>query len=73
MPKKVERYLFDDLKNPENNCIVSTMVQLSDKCGIPYSTLQKIFTETDIHYDRGGKFKIEKRDHYIATSKSRIK
>jgi hypothetical protein len=73
MAKTVERYIFDDFITPENNCIVSTMVQLSDKCGLSASALQKIFSDRNMYYDNSGKFKIEKRKHYIATSKSRIK
>jgi hypothetical protein len=73
MEKTVERYLYDDLINPDNNCILSTMVQLSGKCGISTSGLQKIFNDRDIYYDSKGKFKLEKRIHYIATSKTRIK
>lgn len=73
MAKTVNRYLYDDLKNSNNSCIFSTIVQLSKQCGIPYSTLQKIFKEGDIYYDRDGRFKLEKRLHYIAESKIRRK
>jgi len=71
MARIVYRYIFDDLLKPENNCIVSTIKQLSDECGIPYSTLQRIMKEKDIYYDKSGKFRLERRIHKIAESKIR--
>jgi hypothetical protein len=71
MAKTVYRYIYDDLRDPSNNCIYSTMVQVSDKCGIAYRTLQDIFYKSNVYYDRQGMFKIEKRPHYTAQSKNR--
>lgn len=71
MSKPIYRYTFDDLRNPANNCIVSTMKQLVDKCKMPYRTIQDIFIKSNVYYDRNGAFKMERRIHYIAKSKIR--
>ena len=71
--KYVSPVSYDDLKNPDNNCIFSTLKQLSDHCKIPYRTLQDKFSKSDIYYDSKGTFKLEKRIHYMAKSKIRNK
>jgi len=66
-------YIYSNLQEPENTCIVTTMVQLSERCGLSVGALQKIFKDRNIHYDNRGGFKIEKRIHYKAKSKIRNK
>lgn len=73
MAKTLYKYTYDDLKDPNNNCIVSTIKQLSEKCNIPYRTLQDILSKSNVYYDRNGAFKFEKRPHYVAKSKIRVK
>lgn len=65
------RYTYDDLRNPENNCVLVTMKQVSDKCGLSASTIRGIFKTKTIHYDSDGKFRIEKRKYEKAKSKVR--
>lgn len=71
MSKPIYRYTFDDLKNPANNCIVSTMVQLAERCKMPYRTIQDILLKNNVYYEKNGLFKIERRRHYTAVSKAR--
>ena len=71
MAKTTYKYTYDDLRDPSNNCIFSTLMQLSEKCGIPYRTMQDIFRKGSIYYERTGLFKIEKRVHYMAKNKVR--
>ena len=73
MSKKLFKYTYDDLMQPANNCIVTTLTQLSEKCKIPYRTLQDIFSKSNVYCDRYGSFKLEKRIHYLAESKIRTK
>jgi hypothetical protein len=74
MAKSLSKYTYDDLKNPDNNCIVSTLKQLAQKSDLPYLTVRRIFSNgRKIYYDQNGKFKLEKRDHYIAITKARKK
>jgi len=65
------RYTYDDLHNPGNNCVVTTIRRLSKECGLSERTLQKIFKDRQVHYDNRGKFKIEKRVYHLATLKTR--
>jgi hypothetical protein len=72
MAKQLYKYTFDDLKDQDNNCIVTSLTQLSEKCNIPYRTLQSIFSKRNIHYEKNGNFKIEKRIHFVDKSKIRL-
>ena len=71
MSNTLYRYTYDDLINPENNRVVVTMKQLSDKCGLPPSTISGVFMKRSVYYDTGGAFKIEKRVYEKAESKTR--
>lgn len=72
MAKMVFRYIYDDLRDSENSCILSTIKQVSDITGMSYSTLQNILSKRDIYYDKSGRFKVERRMHYMAEKKSRV-
>jgi len=67
------RYTYDDILNPNNNCVMVTMVRVSEKCGLAKSTVRGIFQRKSIYYDPDGKFRIEKRPYEQAKSKRRYK
>ena len=71
MPKDSFRYTYDDLRSPENNCVLVTMKQVSEKCGLSASTIRGIFKTKTIHYDSDRKFRIDKRKYEKAKSKIR--
>jgi hypothetical protein len=67
--KTVYKYTYDDLKCSDNNCIVSTLKQISEITGMSYSTLKYNFSKRDFYFEPKGKFKVEKRVHKVCLSK----
>jgi hypothetical protein len=68
MSKIVERFIFDDLVNSENNCIYTTIDQIHKQTGTKYRTLQDNLSRSNFYFDRKGKFKVEKRRLFMAES-----
>ena len=71
MSKDLYRYIYNDLKNPDNNCVLVTLKQLSERSGMPYIAVRRIFKDKNMYYDPDGEFRLERRVYIKAKLKGR--
>jgi hypothetical protein len=51
-------YFYEDLKDGANNCIVTSLVQVSELTGTNIRTLYRIFNGNNVYCDVTGKYRV---------------